>query len=464
MPPPPANEISPQEKAVFQKWRADGLQETGQCRDGSSGAAYTLDENYIRSNILEDLRSQQDINRADSRYLVASHQFNETLGQYPESLVINSLNKGVNSISLSEDIRKLGPIDSKQTIFRIDLEAFGRTKGDWELITAADPFQIVDNTTDGQLIRALTRSNQPWLHADNFLNTALSPQIYNKLMRIPANANLFYKILGVDRVQQYRDKEVRFVGFSDSPISNTNRRLIRYNTSDNGFLWVSNDTDDNDLPGVLQANLFGFPLSPDTGGSVQFAHRAEEWIFELENGLIGFALYDFPNQLRQELAPVTIVRQNGPFDAEISNGRDCMRCHNKILAKQDQVRESSIQGDFAFDDLQRIKDFYQPQGVNNALFAKDNAEFSKALASLDIDVNGDDPVNALTDRHRQNFGIDQAAAFFFLTPEDFKERLRTSDVKSQIPQLLSGGSITLNDLIIATPDIIREFELFEDRD
>lgn len=468
MPPPPSNELEPQERNLFNQWREDGYPQQRRCKD-SIGSSFTLDATYIRGNIIADLQGEREDIRNQARFLIASHKFNEVLGSYPKSLVETGLNKGVNSISFSADIRKLGAIDDNSTIYRIDLGSFGRTKADWELIVQNDPFRIIDNSTEGQLIRQLTGSAQPWLHADNFLNVALSPDVYNKLMRIPLRADDLYRQLGVDRQAQHDAKSVRYLAFTDSPISNTNRRIRRYDTFVNGqqgFLWVSNDTDDNDLPNIPQSNVFGFPLSDEAGGWRIFEYRAEEWIFTLPNRMIAFALYDFPDQLRQVAAPVTIVRQNGPFDAEISNGRDCFRCHNKIIEKQDRLLAAAQQsGDFDADDFERIEDFYQPNSVNQTLFTRDNNLFGSALGQLGISVQGADPVNGLTDQHRSNYDLNKVAAFFFLKPEEFQRRLfRSRRVRGQIPQLLSGGNIELSQLILATPDIIDEFGLFEDDD
>jgi hypothetical protein len=468
MPPPPNNELSPQEKNLLEGWRNDGAKIKKECRDGLSSAAFLLDADYIRSNILRDLRKQDPDVRAQERFLIGSHHYNKILGRYPESLIADAVNKMVNSVSRVESIKKITTVDSKNTIFRIDLEAFGLTKADWKTIVDADRFKIKDLTTDGKLISDLTTSDQPWLHIDNFINTALSPRVYNKIMRIPVRAKDLYEELGVDRQAQHDTKSVRYLGFTGSPISNTNRRLRRYETqiNDNGFLWVTNDTDDNDLPETIESNVFEFPFSDETGGFDIFQYRAEEWIWQLDNGMLGFALFDFPDQLRQEIAPVTVVRQTSPFDAEISVGRDCFRCHQTLIPAIDQVRFAASQnGDFSAIDIDRIEDFYMPAGVNVALFGRDNSNYSKSLTQLGISQIDDDPINKLVDMHRSDYGLAEVAAFYFLAPQDFQARLRKSqNARRQIPQLLSGGKVTLDQLIVANPDILEEFELFVDED
>jgi len=462
MPKFPNNELSFGNKQLFQQWSADGFKEKAADCANASGKLLQLDD--IETAILNDLNQIDPASQKNIRYVISSHKNNAGASTSDLRLFNLGIQKAANSLSQDRDISLLSPVDKAGSVWRLDLLAFKLSAASWAEILTADRFKFVSFTSKGQQIKQLTGTSQPWLHSDNFVFSANQPAVYNNLLAIPATRGALFDRLGVNFQQNFDQFQVLNMGFNGSPISlNKNRSLAKVKTND-GYLWISFDTE----PGfaVPQRNLFQFPLLKEAKGTATFLFDASEFIFTLPNGLQGYALYDAAEQ-RANAAPTTIVHDtNSPFQDEIQNGISCHRCHNQgIIPAVDQIRQSVTANASQFDarDVQLVQALYKGAAAGSATIAADNKLFNAATAKLGITAKDPDPINFLSDSLRRDMTAKDVAAFMFLSESKFKDLLNGSaQGKIQIGQLLSGGTISLEQLITTFPILVQDFRLGQD--
>lgn len=474
MPPAFREAVSPADKQLFQQFQDDGRPEFSDCKTaGDNRNSFTSLASVERAAFqdLEGLDSNSE--RQNTRYATNCHQ---------SSAWFAAMAKGLNSVSSSLNIIPPTTVDSDSCLYRIDLRAYGLTPNDWSTITRNDPFKFVSNTVTGKLLIELTGSNQPILHGDNFLNIIYdNPAVYYSLLRVNQDRAAQFQRLGVNPVQQLNDEEARVIGMQRTQIArNKNRMFTRYNIINNvppgeiGFLWITGDIDDADL-GSSAVNVFQNPLPFEANGTALYEHRAEEWLWTLPNGLMGAALYEvqtsFSNGrksivgVRVNAAPeTTVINIGNAFRGTIQVGNDCLNCHRQgpIIA-QDEVKAPVLaEGDLAFDDLRIVRAIYGSPQANATLYNRDRALFIKSMTKLRINGEQDDPINTQTTVFRQDWDAARLAPFFWLREDEFVQRLRNTQIVKQVPQLLTGGAISLTTLIQVAQQIADELEVYED--
>jgi len=457
MPKQPLPELSADEKGLFEEWANTGFPENTEC--AKTSGTITLDT--VETFVLNDLSKLDDVGRVNARYLISANKLNAGASEDSNLQYTAGIQKSLNTISRSRDLITVGSIDSSKSIYRVDLKSFGLNANDWNLVITADQIKFESFTTKGLLIKQLTGSARPWMHSDNFTFTSQQPAIFNQLAQVPATRVGLFQKVGLDFQGNFDTFEALLAGFNGSPISlNKNRLLSRHETRD-GYMWVTYDS--VDIGGVAQRNLFEFPFLAETGGSKIFNFAASEIIYSLPNGLQGYALYNAADQ-RQDAAPLNVVNDTEtPFDPEIKNGISCHRCHSKgVIPAKDQIRNHVTQNasEFNANDVEIARAFFRDAAAVSASFTVDNKRFAKALSELGIDVNKTDPVNLLTDTFRADKTLKEVAGFLFLSEDEFKRLLNGSAAaKAQIGQLLTGGTISLNQLIQTFPILVQDFRL-----
>jgi hypothetical protein len=456
MPKTPKAELSAAEKALFEKWKSDGLSETGECPIGEGGVS-SLD--YLETLMLNDLNKIDGAGRANTRYLIMG-------GRLPGSssgdvkLFTQGVNKAVNSISSDRDLALVSALDTWGTVYRMDLRSYGLSGADWNIVIGADKFKFISNTSKGQQIKALSGTSQPWLHADNFVFTALDAPQYNQLTRVPASRSAFFQKIGVDFQGSFDDFEALLIGFFGSPISENKNRLLSRHDSSDGYLWATYD------PAAVAGgnrNLFQDPLLPETRGRDLFQFDASEMIYTLPNGLQGYALFNAAG-VRQDAAPLNVVFDTDtPFNNEIRNGISCSRCHAAgLIPAQDQIRQHVLANASEFDrtDVELVKAYFRGAAAGDASIAQDNKTFGEGLDGIGLNNQKPDAVNFLTDNFRRDWTLKDCAGFVFMSETEFKEALNGSaQGKSQIGQLLTGGTVSQQQFINTFPILIRDLRL-----
>ena len=222
------------------------------------------------------------------------------------------------------------------------------------------------------------------------------------------------------------------------------------------------------LSGKNTKDLFTFPLLLGTGGNSQanYTFDASETIWQLPNGLQGYALWDGVGNRVNFADPNIVIDTATPLGNKIiNNANSCSRCHNQgLIPFIDQVRAhvNANAAQFIANDVQLVNAVYRGAAANAAIFTVDNRQYGNALTKLGISP-GPDPMNVVTDRFLQNWDISQAAGFLFLTPGEFTQALNTSPVaKAALGTLLNGGSVTFTQFTGVLQQLIADARLFQD--
>lgn len=455
MPKAPNEPLEQVDIDLFKKWKADGLKQS--CDKDQVNNNPHLDLDYIELAIDKDLARLNTSQQADSRYLITSHKSNEKADPEVLRQFKNGVAKAINSLSLVRNLVNPQAVDEFQTVFRVSLRAVGLKPADWKLIEDNEVVNIVSVTNRGQLLRQLTRTRKPWLHVDSLAFTSNQAPIYYAIRKLPERVQDLFIQIGVNFNADIDNEEALFLGFETSPISlNKNRLLGRWQSNDGSF-WSSFDIAQNQGGNT---NLFQFPLLKANNAQNNFAFLASESIFSLPNGLHGYYLFDNKGN-RANAAPLNIVADNiSPFSPEIKSSLSCYRCHSGgFIPAKDQIRNHVLENATQFDieDVETVELLYrEPEPI----FLEDNGQYQAALSKIGILVTEADPVNLVADNLRRNMNARAVASLLLLTEEEFLKGLsRSADGRAQVGQLLTGGSVTFEQLQASLPVIIRDLRI-----
>jgi hypothetical protein len=445
---PKGQDLPFNEKQLFQKFKDGGLKErcdTG----GNGGAAISPSLDYIEVNILNDLNNNPNT-RSDFRYLIVQ-------GSESPSVGTGSVNKTINSLSLENRLTSASPIDRSGQILRINLRDYGWSARDWNLVEQNDSLNFESLTPNGQLIRAITGTRQPWMHQNNFAFIVHSSDIYYDILDVPDNLDdfLVQDFINIDLEDQFNNLEVDYIGFNGSPISLNKNRLIARNISQVGYMWTTYDVFNVQAQG---SNLFSNPFLRESFSGNVFDFDASEIIHTLPNGLQGYSLWDADGS-RQNFAPTNLVADTEGIDPQIDNALDCQRCHSGgIINAEDQIRQNVI-GNTAFNLRdQQIAELLFTEN-EQAIINADNQDLRRVLNQISVEANSD-PISASTDLLRTDYGIEKLAALVFLSTEDLSQCIQASQVlQSSIGQLVRNGSVTFEQIQVSFDDIKRDCRL-----
>ena len=470
MPKPPQPELEQQDKAKFEKWKLDGLLKDKTCAGGvdpNEEAFYQLNLDYIEGSILNYLRQIGEANAKNMRFLILSNQYNLNPSNDDYREFIIGVNKGLNLLNLVEEyIYPATAIDNKKSVFALDLEAFGLDTADWGELEAADQINFVSNTVNGNLIKGLTGTQKPWLHAENFLNLAFgNSQIYYNIINAPETFNELMIQNDVDYdANLNEDFTALLMGFFGSEISLNKNRLIGRYDSKHGSCWVTYDPLDSDDDSNLFQRFLLFNSTDNINSIFQF--DGSEVICANENGGHSYYLFNAAG-IRIDEAPLDlVVNTQSPFQPVIINARSCLRCHyGGFIKGQDAIRDHLLRNgsQFISEDLQVGLELYKGNSAGNAAFVNDNSQFGKFLNAVGADSLKDDPVNHLVDRFRKDHTLEDLAALLFLDPKEMEECINTSQtLSSDIGQLVTGGTVSLFQLFNSFPVIFADCRIGED--
>ena len=455
-------------KEVFSDWKRDGLLRTKQCEQvgPDDQALFHIDLDYIEDKINQYQIKIGPKAAGQTRFLVLANRYNLNPSNEDYRDYIAGINKGVNLLNVKDRyIFPVQALDEKKTVFALDLEAFGLDAEDWATIIEADKFKFISNTQQGLLIQGLANTEQPWLHAENFLNLSFgNSDVYYSLTEVPENINDLFEQQEIDILESLtQDFDAIHVGFFGSDISiNKNRLLTRYNSKDGRQCWFTSDPIDSDDA----SNLFkNFLLAGAQNGN-NFEFDGSEIICSTENGGHLYALYNAQGQRINE-APFDLVRNTkSPFWSIILNARSCLRCHSGgFLPAKDEIRPYLKLNGKIFEkaDVEKAFELYKDQTAINAAFANDNSQFHKFLEATGSNPLKEDSVNYLIDNHRKDQTLKDVAAFLFLTENEFKDCINSSGtLSSEIGQLITGHTISLFQLEESFDSILEECRIGQD--
>ena len=423
---------------------------------------------------------QIDLNSIDSnqqkqrtRYLVGCDRANQGLDTDEFE---QGINLSVNMLSSERFLTPVTKIGSNGCIYRIDLDAYTLSNQDWKLVERSTLLDFVSKSTRNQDLQFQTQTLKPYVFAVDF--TCLSFEcdavaerqnggfVYYDLTGQANNTQDFFKQQGINSVQQLIDDEdAIFAGFSQSQIALGKTRLLQLLESDDGFVLSTFDTalggDD------LFQNPFTRELAFAGNGQISnkiFRHDAQEHLFTLNNGLLGFRLNNAADNA-EIVAPANVVSNlgNERIDPQIRLS-DCANCHfGGMIPFQDAIGEHILKNS-AFDQNEKLVSqiFFKGDKIT-ATIDQINRRYKETLDELGINARVDPMTQTVLRPLREEMDATQIAAFTFLDTEEFLTRLAGTAQSSQVfGSLLTGGKVNLAVLNANFKTLVAELNLFQD--
>jgi hypothetical protein len=380
---------------------------------GTAAREFVTNDKVMEA-VAADLATADERSRVFYRYFSITHLYNAGLADEELQTMRLALSKLLNSLSWDRKILTPKPVDTAQTVFRIDVRDLRWTKELWEALALVYPYNIQFSGKTAVDCYRLSATRTPVLRADWFVAHASSPPLYHALLQMPGTLQGLQQQLKINFAQNLRQDRANRAGFTNSGISVHPRVIERHESSD-GACWVSYDF----AASAGNRNFFNNPLAFDYDGG--------EIIFSLPNGLQAYMIVNREGQ-RLDKAPTKIVRDLKSADATVVNGVSCMRCHaSGILPKHDEVRKHAQTNSkvFGAEKLKTILAIYPEHDVLDKQIKEDQDRFKEGMDKIGItrlSAEGE-PIYNMAQRHLDPIDLRMAAAEVGKTPEEFRAAL-----------------------------------------
>jgi formylglycine-generating enzyme required for sulfatase activity len=419
-----------------------------------------LAESDILKAIAADLQSIDVRYRKQTRYFTITHLYNAGLNADELLTYRHGLSKLVNSLSWGRHIVVPRPIDSAETVFRIDLRDFKWDDKVWQAILAEYPYGLALETAQAKEVYATTACELPYVRADWFVFAASKPPLYHSVLQLPATDRELESKLQIDVARDIREDLVARAAFNGSGVSLENNRMIERHESDltNGAYWKSYDCGESKGP----KNFFSHPVGPGKE-PFDFQHDGGEIIFNLPNGLQAYMLVTAAGK-RLDVAPTGIVRDNAQPRGEVVNGISCMRCHFLgMIEKDDQIGPHVDANKAAFpqDVVATVRALYPPKAKMDEYFKSDAARFADAVKQTGASLSKSEPVFTLARKFESELDLSLAASESGLKADAFGQIVSRTPALAQTlgALLIPGGTVKRDVFVDAFPVIAREGRL-----
>jgi serine/threonine-protein kinase len=373
-----------------------------------------------------------------------------TAGQCAEALEKDrqGLAKMMNMLSINASIEAPLPVNSEETLYRIDLRDFdwdraidveGINFNDvWEAIAANNPYAVEFVGDDADDAKDDTQTAFPVMFADQMMDVAIIGNLYYAIIDVDVNqplADFILNELGIDVAANLADEESIRAGTTKSRISRQDRLVQRDDIEvRGGALWQSFDFEDN---GVANDSIFEDPFGFAAGGT--------EAIFTLPNGMLGFIIAD-ANDVIVEDSDILLDTNQNNFRAITSVS--CSNCHaTGLIPVVDEVRDITLANARALeldrDEIEQLEGIYvSPQEFARVVQEDSQGFYQRALQLADLPIQGGDPVSSVFLRFDQDMRIEDAAGDLGLTPDDLADNL---DILNPVLEVLDRGTIDRDD-------------------
>jgi mono/diheme cytochrome c family protein len=429
---------TPQDVALLEKWIAAGAPAL------PSPPRTFVSTAELHRLMREDLHSISARHRKFIRYLSFTHLYNAGRPDTELRTAGQALSMLVNSLSWHPRINRPHPVDTAQTLFRIDLRDHRWTARTWDRLVAVYPYRQPPEDTAARAIAGETGCEDFHLRGDWFVATASRGKLYYDTLELPTTDRAVERLLQVDVARDLREETVARAGFNGSGVSKNNRILERHDAAF-GAYWRSYDFRDN----TERQNIFEHPLGP-AAGKVSFRPAGGEVIFHLPNGFHGYFLVNGDGR-RVEKAPVEIVSDPLRPDRQVEAGLSCLTCHARgLIPKDDQVRGHIEKNRTAFarDTAETIRALYPPSARFRGLLEHDNRRYARALEEAGVVPDEHGPVSAVTLRYEGVIDQKAAAAELGFRPEALGQEIaRTPAVRRILGPLQARGGTVQRQLI-----------------
>lgn len=431
---------------------------------------------------LKDIDKVNELDRPFMRYFSYRDQYNGMMGCEDDQTFMKRMDvlaggfkKLLNSLSYGPKLVLPAEVDgTKGLLVRVDLRELQWETADYDFL-AKRYFYGIAPESDASLaaLSKETATSLPIMRIDWFMSNGARPEIYNRLMRLPAHIGELETRFKIDVADNIRRRNVLRAGFADgsSGVSDHNRMLERHDMPFGGYYWKSYDFGGDLGKQVLKRFPHGpKELAPLDAGLVPFEHDGGEMIFSLPNGLQGYYLSTSAGK-QLDVGPTTIVSfRKRPIGkgVEIINARSCVDCHaDGILSKRDQLREH-IETSTLFSKGQQdvLLAMYVKQEELDEAYRKDRERFVNALKALGVTeptpdgglqsrhAPGDaEIITYFADKYEDELDFDGLAAEFDMTPKQFSDaikRVTNTDVLrlglDWVTTLEAGGTIPRNEV------------------
>ncbi len=417
----------------------------GNCTD--DGQVVDFDELFQEIN--DDLGDQDDDDLPFLRYVSITNRF--TAGQCADALDRDrqGLTKMLNMLSIDPDITEPEPVNTDETIYRIDIRDYqwdraisvnGQNFDDvWEAIAANNPYAVEFVGDDADDAKDDTQTAFPIQFADQMMDVAVIGNLYYAIIDVDVNdtlSNFVLNELQVDVDQNILDEEDGTIraGTTKSRISRQDRVVERHDLGiRNGALWQSFDFEDVNNNESIFEDPFGFIA----GGT--------EAIFTLPNGMLGYIIADANDAIVEDSDILLDTNQNN-FRAVTAVS--CSNCHaTGFIPVIDEVRDIALRNarevGLNRDEVEQLESIYvTPQEFARQVQDDSQNFYQRALQQASLPVQGGDPVSITFLRFDQDVRIEDAAGDLGLTPDELADNI---DLLNPVLAVLDRGSLDRDD-------------------
>ena len=279
------------------------------------------------------------------------------------------LAKALNSVSQVSEVIQIEPLEGGLA-YSIDPGDFGFND---QLQAAIDSCPHLKKTNlDGQ----------EWIEADSFMYCILEPRIYYQLQglakadNIEAATERLY--LKTERTPENRS----LTCVENSDVANGNSRMLERVQRPDGSVYhgTADFLDPNSIAEAIQTGIY-----PEARRAVSDL-RAGEFMWDMANGFIGFALSGFGAQAVFE-ADQQVARDQSRGDNFVIAGYGCMNCHDQGYNNGSYI-PCGTQDEANYPDA----------NAASLLLAGDNQRYFSAMQKLGIEdrvLRGAEPITVI---------------------------------------------------------------------
>lgn len=373
----------------------------------------------LYASVAGDLRKRDDNDQPFIRYVSLANRV--TAGVCTNTTLDverNALTKMLNMLSIRAQVEVPIPVDSEQTLFRIDLRDFdwdrpitveGQPFDDvWEAIVAANTYAVAFEGDDADDAREDALTDVPVMFLDSMLDVATIGNLYYAIIDVDVAESLdtfILETLGVDVAANLENEDLIRAGTTVSRISRQDRLIERHEMgARQGVLYQSFDFED------VQGNdsIFQDPFGFNEGG--------REAIFTLPNGMLAYLIADANGNLVED-SNILLDASQGNFRA--LTAVSCGGCHiTGFIPVEDEVREIVLRNSLALiaggtldrDQLELLSEVYLPPDAFARVVEEDSIDFyRKALQKADLPIRGAEPVSSVFLRFVREASLKDAA-------------------------------------------------------
>jgi serine/threonine-protein kinase len=414
----------------------------GNCTDDGQ----LVDYDDLFQEVNSDLARADNDDQIFFRYVSLTNRF--TSGVCAEDLEKDrqGMVKMLNMLSIDASIEVPVPVNSEETLYRIDLRDYawdraidveGINFADvWEAIAANNPYAVEFVGDDADDAKEDAQTAFPVMFADQMMDVALIGNLYYAIIDVDVNQLLNDFIaneLQIDLAQNLLDEESVRAGTTKSRISRQDRLVQRDDIEvRGGALWQSFDFEDD-----ANESIFEDPFGFAAGGT--------EAIFTLPNGMLGFIIADADGNIVEDSDILLDTNQNN-FRAVTSIS--CSNCHaSGLIPVVDEVREVSLANAREIgldrDEVEQLEGIYvSPQEFARIVQDDSQGFYQRALQLADLPTQGGDPASNVFLRFDQDLRISDVAGDLGVTPEDLDGNL---DLLDPTLAVLERGTIDRDD-------------------